>query len=161
MYVRVLANALHLPLSAWYLAGMINNWVDKGGWSQASLNYAVEHGIPELSYCPKYSKKYDTPEAANNATFHRVEEWWDGSDNPNKAQAQLVSMLLKRVPCVCDVAAMGHSMVAIDLASVSPVEVIYDNSWGDHPDKGLYYGRGAYALPQSLVCPRVAGVTDR
>ncbi len=156
MYVRALMNAAFLRLSAWYVAGIINGWRDRGGWGAASLEFIVKTGVPAESYCPSYSSRYDTAETRANAALHKVTEWWDGSDDPRKAQQQLVSMLLRGIPCVVDLNVMSHSMCAIDIGSLDPLEIIYDNSWGDGGEKGLYRGRGAHARPDGLVIPRVS-----
>jgi hypothetical protein len=66
-----------------------------------------------------------------------------------------VSMLLKRRPCVVDLNDMGHSMCAIDIDSLNPLRIVYDNSWGEQGDRGLYVGQGARARPDGLVVPRV------
>lgn len=155
MYVRMRMNEPGLRLSAYYVAGKVKNWQDEGWFGPASMEYIVSKGVPVESLCPKYSRSYDTKEAAENAMFHRVTEWWDGSDDPRKAQKQLVSMLLKGIPGVVDLNVMGHSMCAIDIGSLNPLEIIYDNSWGSQGEKGLYRGRGAFASPNGLVFPRV------
>ncbi len=155
MYLRMKMNEPGMRMSAYYVAGKVKNWQDEGWFGYASLEYIVSKGVPVESLCPKYSRSYDTKEAADNALFHRVTEWWDGSDNPTKAQKQLISSLLKGMPCVVDLNVMGHSMCAIDIGSLNPLEIIYDNSWGDGGEKGLYRGRGAYARPDGLSVPRV------
>jgi hypothetical protein len=155
MYTRALAGEPPLRLSAWYVAGKIKGWRDEGGWGAASLEFIAQSGVPVLDLCPKYSHSYDTEAAAANGAFHKFSEWWDGSDNPSVAQKQLVSMLLKRRPCVVDLNDMGHSMCAIDIDSLSPLRIVYDNSWGEQGDRGLYVGQGARARPDGLVVPRV------
>ncbi len=67
----------------------------------------------------------------------------------------MVSMLLRGVPCVVDLNDMGHSMCAIDIESLNPLKIVYDNSWGEQGDRGLYVGSGARARPDGLVIPRV------
>lgn len=156
MYTRAVMNEPPVVLSAWYVAGRIKNWRDEGGWGAASLDFVVNDGVPALSLCPEYRSRYDTAETRANAALHKVTEWWDGSDDPRLAQKQLVSMLLKRVPCVVDLNDMGHSMCAIDIASLNPLRIIYDNSWGEQGDRGLYFGQGARARPDGLVVPRVS-----
>jgi hypothetical protein len=157
MYLRKLMNEPDVRLSAWYVAGKIKNWQDEGGWGAASLEFVTNTGVPAESFCPSYKSSYDTPDAAANAATHKVTEWWDGDQDPNKAQQQLVSMLLRAVPCVVDLNDMSHSMCAIDIASLSPLTIVYDNSWGTNGDpQGLYHGTGARARPDGLVIPRVS-----
>jgi hypothetical protein len=156
MYLRALMNEPPERLSAWYVAGQIKGWRDEGGWGAASLEFIVKNGVPAMEKCPKYSRSAVAADAADNAKLHAVTEWWDGSDDPRLAQKQLISMLLKRVPCVVDLNDMGHSMCAIDVESLNPVKIIYDNSWGEQGDRGLYVGQGARARPDGLVIPRVS-----
>lgn len=156
MYVRALMGEPLVRLSAWWVAGKVVGWRDQGYWGAASLAQIVKEGVPEESLCPAYRSQYDTQETRDNAAKHKVTEWWDGSDRPSEAQKQLVSMLLKRIPCVVDLNVMGHSMCAIDVKSLNPLTIVYDNSWGEQGDKGLYYGTGAYARPDGLVIPRVS-----
>lgn len=156
MYTRALMNASFLRLSAWYVAGIINRWRDQGGWGAASLEFIRNTGVPAESYCPSYKSSYDTADTRANAALHKVTEWWDGTNDPRKATKQLVSSLLKRIPCVVDLNDMGHSMCAIDIGSLNPLEIIYDNSWGESGEKGLYRGRGARSRPDGLVIPRVS-----
>lgn len=156
MYTRAIMGLPLVRLSAWYVAGIINRWQDRGGWGSRSLQFFRDTGAPAESFCPSYRSSYDTPETRANCALHKVTEWWDGSDNPTKAQKQLVSMLLKRVPCVVDLNDMRHSMCAIDILKLNPLTIIYDNSWGESSGtKGLYYGQGARARPDGLVIPRV------
>lgn len=156
MYVRAIMGLPLARLSAWYVAGMIKGWRDQGGWGAASLEFIVQHGVPLMEKCPKYSRSAVAADAADNAELHKVTEWWDGSDNPTLAQKQLVSSLLRDIPCVVDLNDMGHSMCAIAIGNLNPLEIIYDNSWGDQGEQGLYRGRGARARPDGLVIPRVS-----
>jgi Papain family cysteine protease len=156
MYLRALMNASKVRLSAWWVAGVIKGWRDQGGWGAASLQKIVEAGVPAESYCPSYKSSFDTAETRANAALHKVTEWWDGSEDPEKAQRQLVSLLLKRLPCVVDLNDMGHSMCAIDIEKLSPLTILYDNSWGTNGDPdGYYRGTGARARPDGLIVPRV------
>lgn len=161
MYVRKIMGLPIVRLSAWYVAGIIKGWRDEGGWGAASLEFVATKGVPAESLCPSYKSSYDTQATRDNALLHKATEWWDGSNDPNKAQKQLVSMLLKRTPCVTDLNDMGHSMCAIDIASLNPLKIVYDNSWGASGDPlGLYIGSGARARPDGLVIPRVTLPSD-
>lgn len=155
MYIRYRMNLDPLRMSAYWVAGQVVKWRDQGYWGSASLAKIVEAGVPAESYCPAYSSRYDTDGARQNAALHKVTEWWDGSDDPARATKQLVSTLLRGRPAVVDLNVMSHSMCAIDIGSLNPLEIIYDNSWGEQGEKGLYRGRGAYARPDGLVIPRV------
>lgn len=154
MYVRAVNNQPGVRLSGYYTAGKVKGWRDQGGWGAESLQQACTGGIATLDQCPSYSSRYDNPTVDADASKHVVSEWWDGSDDPNKAQQQLISMLLKDIPCVVDLNVMGHSMCAVWF-TLNPLTIIYDNSWGEQGDRGLYRGQGAYARPDGLVVPRV------
>jgi hypothetical protein len=156
MYTRAKQHEVGIRLSAWYVAGRIKGWRDQGGWGAASLKFIVESGVPAESYCPEYKSRYDTADTRANAALHKFTEWYDGAEDPRLAQKQMVSMLLRANPCVVDLNDMGHSMCAIDLQSIKPLVVIYDNSWGESNDKGFYRGQGARARPDGLVIPRVS-----
>lgn len=145
-----------IRLSPWWGAGIINGWRDRGGWGANALKLGRELGVPAESYCPAYKSQYDTKECRENALLHRVMEYWDGSDDPEKAQHQAASMIVQGVPGIADYNDMGHSMCLIDLAGTKPYKFVHDNSWGSGDNKGLYIGTGRRALPDGLVFPRVA-----
>lgn len=155
MYLRAIANEPLLRLSAYFVAGNVKNWRDEGGYGAESLEWIIKHGAPIEALCPTYRSSNVTNECKANAEFHRVTEWWDGSDSTEQATKQMISCLLRNQPCVVDLNDMGHSMNAIAIESLSPLTIIYDNSWGEQGDHGLYRGTGARARPDGLVIPRV------
>lgn len=159
MYVRMLMNEPGIRLSAYWVAGQVKGWKDEGGWGSASLSEIVKDGVPADSFCPDYNRSHDTPEARENAKNHKVTQWLDGSENPTEAQQQMVSMLLRGQPSVVDLSDMGHSMCAIDIDSLKPLTIVYDNSWGEQGDHGLYRGTGARAKPDGLVIPMLSLAT--
>lgn len=158
MYVRDLMGFKDGPrLAGWWLAGLVKNWRDEGGWGAASLEKATQVGVATDADCPSYSSRYDNAATRANAALNTVTEWWDGVDDPNMNQQIAISMLLQSTPCVIDLNVMGHSMCCIDIDTLSPLKLIYDNSWGTNGDPdGLYRGTGAYARPDGLVIPRVS-----
>lgn len=155
MYLRAVANEVLLRLSAYWVAGRVKGWRDEGGWGAESLAKIVAEGAPVEALCPTYRSSNDTAETRANAAFHKVTEWWDGSDSVEQATKQMISSLLRNIPCVVDLNDMGHSMCAIDIERLNPLTIIYDNSWGSSGDRGLYRGTGARARPDGLVVPRV------
>jgi hypothetical protein len=155
MYLRALMNEPGLVLSAWWVAGKVKGWRDQGGWGAESTGYIVQSGVPEMSFCPGYQSSYDTPATQANAALHKVTEWWDGAESRAKARLQLVSMLLQKRPCVVDLNWLSHSMCAIAIRSLSPLTVVFDNSWGEQGEKGLYVATGDKAIPDGLILPRV------
>ncbi len=155
MYTRARMGAPPVILSAWWVAGEIKGWRDEGGWGAASLQKIATDGIPLMSLCPAYKSSYDNADCKASAAQHKFTQWFDGAEDSSTAHAQLVSCLLRGIPCVVDLNVMGHSMCAIDLLDVNTI--IYDNSWGEQGDKkGLYYGKGQYAMPNGLVIPTLS-----
>lgn len=162
MYLRVLMNQPGIILSAWYVAGMIKQWRDEGGWGAASLQFFVEHGAPELSFCPAYKSSYATAEAAANASTNKVTEWWDGSDDKQRNKHIAISQLLKGQPIVGDLNNMGHSMCLVDYDPFTDMWR-YDNSWTPDygPEKGLHIIHGDAGIPDAIVVPRVAAASPK
>lgn len=159
MYTRAIAGEPIIKLSAWWVAGEIKAWRDQGGWGEASLEHIINKGVPRYDLCPSYDRKYDTDACKADAMQHRVTEWWEGSDNADKARHQMISAFLLGFAPVIDLNAMGHSMCGCALADLKPT-VVYDNSWGMGNKDGLYVGKGAYARPDGLVIPRVSRPTS-
>lgn len=156
MYIRKIMGLPDVKLSGWWLAGLIKNWRDEGGWGAASLSEAVSVGVATDADCPAYQSQYDTPATRAKAADNKVTSWWDGTEDHNLNTQIAISMLLQSVPCVVDLNDMGHSMCCIDIKSLNPLTLVYDNSWGTVGDPdGLYYGTGARARPDGLVVPRV------
>ena len=155
MYVRAINNLPPIRLSAWFVAGCVKGWQDEGGWGAESLGFIVENGAPAESFCPSYKRSYDNAETRANAAMHKCTEWWDGGDGRDKMRKQLVTCLLLGIPCVVDLDWMGHSMCCIAVESLDPLRVVFDNSWGDQGDKGLYRAEGSKAIPDALIIPRV------
>lgn len=155
-YLRVLMNEPPLRLSAYYVAGRVKGWRDQGGWGAESLEFIVKNGVPAESYCTTYRSSNDTAEARANAALHKVTEWWDGADDRATMKKQLVTCLLLNIPCVVDLNWLSHSMACIAIESLNPFSVVFDNSWGDSGDRGLYRASGEKAVPDGLVMPRVA-----
>lgn len=154
MYIRKLMGEPDLRFSGWYTAGIVKGWADEGGWGAESLAQGAKNGFATLDEVPSYSSQYATADIAAKAAQRRITEWWDGSDSPSLAQKQAISMLLNDIPCVVDLNVMSHSMCCVWF-TLNPITFIYDNSWGEQGDHGLYKGQGAYAMPDGLVIPRV------
>lgn len=157
MYLRAIMRLPLLRLSAWWVAGKVKGWRDQGGWGGESLAYEVKYGVPEMHFCPDYHSKHDTPECNNNAALHKVVEWWEGSDDPDKALHQKFSAHLMGLPTVDDYDFLRHSMCGVWCKKWrGEPEVVEDNSWGeDQGDKGLYTIKGKACRPNGLWIPRV------
>jgi hypothetical protein len=159
MYARALMGEPPVVLSAWWGAGQINNWQDRGGWGAASLEFFTKHGTPAIEYCPKYNRSAVKPGAEENAALHKITEWYDGSDDRDKNRAIMVSSFLLNLPNVLDYNNLSHSMAGCRLVSVKPKLVIQtDNSWNDidqYGPKGTYQLTGQNAIPDGIVVARV------
>lgn len=161
MYYLASGNApesnTNVRLSAWWVAGKVYNWSSRGGWNIKSLEQVVKAGVPSEAVCPEFSRRYDTTEVAEDAMTRKVTEWFDGSDNAEKATQQMISILLLGGSCMVDLPWMRHSMCAMNLESINPLIVDCDNSWGENNgNKGLYRLVGSRAVPSGgLAMPRV------
>ncbi len=155
MYIRARMGEPNMRLSAWWVAGKVKGWRDQGGWGGESLEQIVKSGVPTETFCPSYKASYDTPDCQANAALHKFTEWWEGAEDSAKARKQAVSAFLLGYPCIIDLNSMSHSMCAIGF-ELDPFTIIYDNSWGEGGEKGLYKGRGASASPNGLWIPRAA-----
>ncbi len=154
-YLRVLQGQTPIRLSAYYVAGKVKNWRDEGGWGSESLEFISKYGAPEASLCPQYKSSYATSDVESNAAKHKVTEWWDGADDRATTKKQLITCLLLGIPCVVDLNWMGHSMCCIAIESLNPLSVVFDNSWGEQGDRGLYRAQGDKAIPDNITMPRV------
>lgn len=149
MWARAMMGLPPLRFSGWYTAGMASGWRSRGGWGSESVEQGANGGFCTLEECPSYSSRYATPDNATKAATRKITSFWDGSESSALARKQAVSAFLTDRACVIDLNAMSHSMCAIWF-NPDPFEIIYDNSWGEGGDRGLYKGRGAYASPNGL-----------
>lgn len=156
MYIRAIMGS-PVRLSAWYVVGKVLNWGSRGGFGGESLAQIVKGGAPDEAHCPDYSRRYDTADIAANAALHRCTEWWEGSEDPEKALHQSVSAFLRGLPTIEDFDHMSHSMCCVWMPKWKGTkEKIADNSWGeDAGDRGLYRLTDWKAQPNGLWIPRV------
>lgn len=160
MYARVLAGLVPFRLAAYWVAGQVKRWRDEGGWGAESLSLIAKSGVPQESFCPNYSSRNDTQEAAANASLHKMQEWYDGSESRDLNRKIMVSSYLLNLPNVKDYNHLGHSMAGCYLESIKPLIVYCDNSWGEIDQfgpRGLYKLTEEEAIPDNIV---VAAVTS-
>lgn len=156
MYLRVIMGLPPLVLSAWYVAGRVKGWRDQGGWGGESLAFIVSDGVPTMDMCPSYKSSYDSAATRANAAMHKCTEWWEGSDDPDKAWHQKCSAHVLGFPTVDDYNFLSHSMCGIKANSYKNPECVEDNSWGENSgEKGLYIIKGRNCRPDGLWIPRV------
>lgn len=156
MYLRAAMGEPPLVFSPWWVAGKVVNWQSRGYWGAASLKEIAEEGVPVMSLCPSYRSSYDTPEARANAAFHKVSEWYDGTEDRDQNRRIMISAFLLGLAPVLDFNDISHSMCGCCLKSIDPLEVWCDNSWddtGQYGPKGIYVRKGRAAIPDGIVVP--------
>ncbi len=164
MYARKRAGLPDIKVSPWWGAGQINKWRDQGGWCEASAAHMVEHGLPRLELCPKYSREYDKPEVKTDATTRLLREFWETSQDKDKRNHQTLSAYARGFSCAEDYNHMGHSMAGcriVGFEGLGRYDKDADNSWGSKAGAdGLYRLKGSKARNDACVIFRVASATN-
>jgi len=158
---RAVANQPYADLSAFAVACIIKNYRSQGGWSEESLKFIAERGIPTSQFWPQQSKNRanDNPETWANAKLHRFTPEWMALDN-DKMKAQLVTCLLLGIPVTTDLNWWRHAIITLDLVSLSPFRTRIWNSWGDGwSEGGTGILEGSKAIPSDAQAARVISVT--
>lgn len=153
---RALANEPYADLSAYAVACMIKGFRDEGGWGAESLEWIAQHGIPTSEFWKQQSmsRSNDNPKTWENAALHKFTEWMDL--DPQDMKRQLVTCMLLGIPVVTDLNWWGHSILTLDLVSISPFTTRIWNSWGDSwSDNGTGLLQGSKAIPDGAIAPRV------
>jgi hypothetical protein len=164
MLTRAIMGEPYVPLSAYAVACMEKNFRDEGGWGAESLEFISNRGVPSSEFWPmqSMSRANDNPATWENAARHKVVDGWvdlqqDQYDRKLNFD-QVATLLLCRVPVVCDFHWWGHSVCALDLVEPSPGQfgVRILNSWGDDwSDRGMGVLSPAHSVPNGAVAPRV------
>lgn len=158
MLVRAKNNQPFVSLSAYHVACIIKNYRDEGGWCTQALDFIAKRGIASEEFWPQrsVSKSNDTPQMWQNAALHKVEQWWDISDNRETAKRQMATLLLLNDPVQTDHNWWGHSICTMRLISWNPFKTMIWNSWGESwSDRGMGILEGSKAIPDGAVAPRV------
>lgn len=158
MLVRAKNHQPFVSLSAYHVACIIKNYRDEGGWCTQALDFIAKRGIASEEFWPQrsVSKSNDTPQMWQNAALHKVEQWWDISDNRETAKRQMATLLLLNDPVQTDHNWWGHSICTMRLISWNPFKTMIWNSWGESwSDRGMGILEGSKAIPDGAVAPRV------
>ena len=124
-------------LSAHAVACRIKNFRDQGGWNPQSAEFAMEHGYPTVATWPEksMSRSHNNERTWDEAKNFRITEGfmdlapsaWDR----NLTFDQLMTCLLKRIPCPTDFMWWRHSVCALDPIEVDSSRPLSDpNRWG-------------------------------
>lgn len=157
---RALDNQPYADLSAYAVACVIKNYRSQGGWSEESLKFIQERGIPTSKTWPQQSKNKgnDNPETWKEASSYRFTPEWMFLDN-NQMKAQLVTCLLLGLPVTTDLNWWSHAIITLDLVSLNPFRTRIWNSWGDNwSEGGTGILEGRKAIPDDAQCPRTMKV---
>lgn len=163
MAIRAVNNQPYVPLSAFSVAAPIKNGRNEGGWGAQALERIQSVGVASQAFWPQQSANlsYGTAACWANAALHKVTEGWVDLDavvyNRNLSFAQVMTLLLCRIPVVGDFNWWGHSVCLLDPVEVEPGSfgVRIWNSWGDGwGDRGMGVLRGDKAIPDGAVAPR-------
>lgn len=161
LIVRAVNNQPFVDLSAYMVGCIVKNYRDQGGWGSQGVEFIATHGIPSSEFWPQrsVSRSNDTPAMRENAKLHRITEWMDMQP---RSKAQLVTCLLLGIPVVSDFNWWSHSVLTMDLVSLSPFRTRIWNSWGDSwSENGVGVLEGSRALPDGMLAPRVLTVSEK
>ncbi len=156
--LRIIANLPMKVLSPASVACPINGFRNQGGWGKDAIEWLTTHGaVPVDMWGANVIDRSKYTEAAKQAALeNRVLEWWDV--RPRNLD-QLVSCLLRRLPCACGYNRIAHEMTSCDAVWLDGEVAIRDrNSHGDRSDQpnGFLILRGSNALPDDIQAPRAA-----
>ena len=157
MLTRAKQGEPYVELSPHAVAWVIKGGRDQGGWGAESLEFVAANGMPSSASWPLRSmdgKKYNTAAMRADAAKQRISEWMD---IPPRSKPHLVTCLLLGIPVVSDFNWWGHSVCSMSLLSLNPFRTTIWNSWGDRwGDNGAGILEGSKAIPDGMICPRVA-----
>lgn len=164
MLLRAKANQPYVRLSGHSVGCKVKGFRDEGGWGALSLDFIKQYGVAPVDAWPEksMSRSNDRPEMWAAASKFRVSEDWMDLQSPvydrDMTFDQLATLLLNRVPVVCDFMWWGHCVVAMDLVEVERgsfgVRIL--NSWTDNwEDNGTSVITGNRATPDNAVAPTV------
>lgn len=155
--VRAINNQPYADLSAYAVCCIIKNYRDEGGWSEESIKFIADRGIPTSEFWPQQSvsRANDNPATWENAKRHRFSPEWMALDSA-QMKRQLVTCLLLGIPVATDFNWWSHAIMGMDLVSLNPFRIRIWNSWGDSwSEGGTGILEGSKAIPDDALAARV------
>lgn len=168
---RVSRGMPHKQLSAFFVASIIKNGRDEGGWSPQSFEFMQKNGCCEKQFWPENTSdlSYNTQAARDNAALYKIVEGWVDLGRAVYDRTltfdQIFSLALSRITGTLDLAWWGHSIAFCDPEEVEPgsfglrIANSWPDGWGD--DMGMGVLREEKCQPMSAVAVRsitVSGV---
>lgn len=146
---RAIQHQPYKDLSAFAVCCIIKNYKSQGGWSEESLRFIAERGIPTSKTWPQQSKSRanDNPETWAEAKENRFAPEWMALDS-GKMKAQMVTCLLLGIPITTDLNWWSHAIITLDIVSFKPFRTRIWNSWSDDwSENGTGILEGSRAIP--------------
>lgn len=165
--LRAKSNLPYRRLSAHAVACKIKNFRDEGGWGALSLDYIAKYGTPTVEYWKEksMSRQYDTEETWRDASLRKITEGWVDLNaavyDRDLSFEQMMTLLLMKIPVVCDFNWWGHCVVALDAVEIERGSFgpLIWNSWTDGwGDNGTGVLQGSKGIPDNAVAPRAITV---
>lgn len=126
--VRAAMHLSYVPLNAFSVACLANDWKISGGWSAQALETIEAVGIADMKYWPFQSttRSNDNPTTRKNMWQHRVVESWSDLNaavyDRNMTFEQKMTLLLTRLPVCNDYYWWGHAVVSMDPVNLNTLK---------------------------------------
>ena len=165
--LRARDNMPYVPLSGTAVGSTIKNGRNEGGWSPLALELITAKGIPSQKFWPQGSGSLSngTKDCWANAAGHKVGEAWIDLTAPvyrrNLTFAQIMTLLLSRIPVTLDLEWWGHSVCGMSpvVIEAGSLGIKIWNSWGDDwGENGTADLREEKATPFGACAPRVVSI---
>ena len=162
MMARARDNQSPVRLSAHGVACKIKGFRDEGGWCGLSADFARKNGYPTVEEWKEksMSRQYDTPETWDKAKKFRItEDYVDLTRDvwgQNLTFNQVITCLLRNIPCALDFNWWGHSVCGVRAVIVErgQVGIRILNSWYGWGEQGFGTLVGSRSIPNGAVATR-------
>lgn len=134
-------------------AARIKGFRNVGGWGKEAIVHLQDKGCNTRAMWPLHQidRKYDTPEAREEALNYRVHRWVEL--RPRNLQ-HMVSMLLRGFPVAVGYNWWGHEVVACDALWLdNEIALRIRNQWKGWGQKNFGILRGSKMLADDAVAP--------